>query len=44
MSVVVLLLKFGPWLLSVLAVVIAAFRHQQAKTATVEAGQKAAEA
>lgn len=44
MTIAALLLKFGPWLLSVLAVVFAAFRHQQAKTATAEAGQKVAEA
>ncbi|QDX22118.1 hypothetical protein FP568_13205 [Pandoraea pnomenusa] len=44
MSIVALLLKFGPWVLSLLAVVFAAFRHQQAKTATAEAGKKVAEA
>lgn len=44
MTIIAMALKFGPWVLSVLAVVFAAFRHQQAKTATAEAGRKVAEA
>jgi hypothetical protein len=44
MTIVALLLKFGPWVLGILGVLFGAFRHQQAKTATAEAGQKVAEA
>lgn len=44
MTIVALLLKFGPWALGLLGVLFGVFRHQQAKTATAEAGQKIAEA
>ncbi|WP_150664651.1 hypothetical protein [Pandoraea commovens] len=44
MTIAALLLKFGPWVLGLLGVLFGAFRHQQAKTATAEAGQKVAEA
>lgn len=44
MSIVALLLKFGPWMLGILGILFGAFRHQQAKTATAEAGKKVAEA
>lgn len=44
MTIVALLLKFGPWVLGILGVLFGAFRHQQAKTATAEAAQKVSEA
>ncbi|VVE74026.1 hypothetical protein PCA31118_04664 [Pandoraea captiosa] len=44
MTIITLLLKFGPWALGLLGVLFGMFRHQQAKTATAEAGQKVAEA
>ncbi|VVE59447.1 hypothetical protein PIN31009_05533 [Pandoraea iniqua] len=44
MTIVALLRKFGPWVLGILGVLFGAFRHQQAKTVTAEAGQKMAEA
>lgn len=44
MTIVALLIKFGPWVLGLLGILFGAFRHQQAKTATAEAGQKIAEA
>lgn len=43
-SILAALVKFGPWLLAGLGVLFGMFRHQQAKTATAEAGQKIAEA
>ncbi|QDX22545.1 hypothetical protein FP568_15640 [Pandoraea pnomenusa] len=44
MTIVAMLLKFGPWILGIVGVLFGVFRHQQAKTATAEAGQKIAEA
>lgn len=44
MTIVALLLKFGPWVLGLLGILFGMFRHQQAKTATAEAGQRIAEA
>lgn len=44
MTIAAVLLKFGPWVLGLLGVLFGAFRHQQAKTATAEAGKKVAEA
>lgn len=44
MTIIGMLLKFGPWVLGLLGILFGAFRHQQAKTATAEAGQKVAEA
>lgn len=44
MTIIALLLKFGPWVLGIIGILFGAFRHQQAKTATAEAGQKIAEA
>lgn len=44
MTIVAMLLKFGPWVLGLLGILFGMFRHQQAKTATAEAGQKVAEA
>lgn len=38
------LVKFGPWLVGLAGVVFAAFRHQQASTATAKAAQREAEA
>ncbi|CAG9177800.1 hypothetical protein [Cupriavidus pampae] len=43
-TIIAALLKFGPWLLGVAGVVFAAFRHQQASTATAKAAQREAEA
>lgn len=43
-AILPLLLKFGPWLLALAGIVFGAFRHQQAKTITAQAGQKVAEA
>jgi ATP synthase E chain len=43
-TIIATLLKFGPWLVGVAGVVFAAFRHQQASTATAKAAQREAEA
>lgn len=43
-TIIAALVKFGPWLFGVAGLVFAAFRHQQASTATAQAGQKVAEA
>ncbi|HGF4015238.1 hypothetical protein [Burkholderia cenocepacia] len=44
MTIIPILLKIGPWLLAAAGVLFGVFRHQQARTATAQAGQKAAEA
>lgn len=43
-TIIAALVKFGPWLVGVAGVVFAAFRHQQASTATAKAAQREAEA
>lgn len=43
-TIIAALVKFGPWLFGVAGVVFAAFRHQQASTATAKAAQREAEA
>ncbi|ALJ98710.1 MULTISPECIES: hypothetical protein [Burkholderia] len=44
MTIIPILLKFGPWLLAAAGVLFGMFRHQQARAVTAQAGQKAAEA
>lgn len=43
-TIIAALLKFGPWLVGAAGLVFAAFRHQQASTATAKAAQREAEA
>lgn len=44
MTIIAMLIKFGPWVLGLLGILFGMFRRQQAKTATAEAGQKIAQA
>jgi hypothetical protein len=44
MTIISILLKFGPWLLAAAGVLFGMFRHQQAATATAKAQAQVAQA
>ncbi|OXI63094.1 MULTISPECIES: hypothetical protein [Burkholderia] len=44
MTIISILLKFGPWLLAAAGVLFGMFRHQQAATATAKAAATVAQA